>query len=121
MCGLFHPGKQLAHAIHQAAAPAKRIVPAGKHAVFGAVPRRRQRLVHLAIDEFDVRLPIAGLLDHGERGRRRIALPNLAYQPAFLQLVAFFELGNELHRGPPEGTGLAQHAAEAIWPVHTGI
>ncbi len=62
---------------------------AGKHAVVGAVPRRRQRLVHLAIDEFDIRLPIAGLLDHVERWRRRVALPNLAYQPAFLQFVAF--------------------------------
>ena len=85
------------------------------------MPRRRQRLVHLAIDEFDIRLPIAGLLDHVERWRRRVALPNLAYQPAFLQFVAFFELGNELHRRPPEGTGLAQHVAETFRPVHTGI
>lgn len=92
MCGLFHPGKQLAYAVHQAAAPAERVMSAGKHAVVGAVPRRRQRLVHLAIDEFDIRLPIAGLLDHVERWRRRVALPNLAYQPAFLQFVAFFEL-----------------------------
>ncbi|SVK54697.1 Uncharacterised protein [Acinetobacter baumannii] len=85
------------------------------------MPGRRQRLVHLAIDEFDVRLPIAGLLNHGERRRGRAALPNLAYQPAFLQLVAFFELGNELHRGPPEGAGLAQHMAEALGPVQAGV